>query len=223
VESTTPAPVAIVERPAPQVFAAPTAPPVAAQVPSANQASEIAAAPSQPPFEEVVIDRDVVLGLQVDTTVTSETAKVEDQVIAHVTRDVRVGDRIAIPAGAKAHGDVVQVDRGGKIRERARLAVRFSAIELADGTRVPIATDLIVREGDSPTRESAAKIGGSAIGGAILGGILGGGKGAVIGATAGAGGGTAVVMAGGRNEAVLAAGTPLTVRLTRDATVTLDR
>lgn len=176
-----------------------------------------------PPFEELVVERDVVLGLQVDTTISSETARIEDQVIAHVTRDVRVDDRIAIPSGAKVYGDVTQVERGGKFRERARLAVRFSSIELADGSRVPISTDLIMREGDSPTRESTAKIGGSAIGGAILGGILGGGKGAIIGSTAGAGAGTAVVMAGGRNEAVLAAGTPVTVRLTRPATVTVDR
>ena len=43
-----------------------------------------------------------------------------------------------------------------------------------------------LREGESPTQASAAKIGGAAIGGAILGAILGGGKGAAIGGAIGA-------------------------------------
>ena len=89
-----------------------------------------------------------------------------------------MGDHVAIPAGSKAQGEVTLVERGGKMRERARLGVRFTSIVLADGTRVPIATETIYREGDAPGRESAAKIGGGAIGGAILGGILGRGKGA---------------------------------------------
>jgi hypothetical protein len=143
--------------------------------------------------------------------------------VARVTRDVRVSDRVAIPAGAKAVGEVTLVERGGKMRERARLGVRFTSIVLADGTRVPVETDTIIREGDAPGGESAAKIGGGAIGGAIIGGILGGAKGAVIGGSAGAGAGTAAVLAGGRNPATLTAGAPITVRLLKPATVTVER
>ncbi len=94
---------------------------------------------------------------------------------------------------------------------------------LADGTRVPIVTEAIYREGDSPRNESAAKIGGGAIGGAILGGILGGAKGAAIGGSIGAGAGSAAVYAGGRNAATLPAGSPITVRLENPATVTVER
>jgi type IV secretory pathway VirB10-like protein len=177
----------------------------------------------EPDFEELVVASDVVLGLQMDTTVSSDNARVEDQVVAHVTRDVRVADRVAIPSGVKAYGEVTFVERGGRLKERARLGVRFSALVLADGSRVPISTDVVFRDGDAPSRESASKIGGAAIGGAIIGGILGGGKGAILGGTAGAGAGTAAVLAGGRNPAMLAAGTPVTVRLTRPVAVTVDR
>jgi hypothetical protein len=158
-----------------------------------------------------------------DATVSSNTARVEDQVMAHVTREIRVAGRIAIPADAKVYGEVTFVERGGRLKERARLGVRFSSLVLADGARVPISTDVVFREGDSPSRESASKIGGAAIGGAILGGILGGGKGAVLGGTAGAGAGTAAVLAGRPNAATLAAGAPVTVRLTRPVAVTVDR
>ncbi len=93
---------------------------------------------------------------------------------------------------------------------------------LVDGTRVWLDTETIYREGDAPSRESAAKIGGGAIGGAILGSIFGGAKGAAIGGSVGAGAGTAAVLAGGRNAATLPSGTPVTVRLTQPATVTVD-
>jgi len=181
------------------------------------------AAPPEPKFVDLVVPREAVIGLQVETAVSTETARVEDQVVAHVTRDVKVGDRVAVPSGAKAQGEVTLVERGGKLKDRARLGVRFTSIVLADGTRVPIETDTIYREGEGQGTQSAAKIGGGAIGGAIIGGIIGGAKGAAIGGSIGAGGGTAAVMAGGRNAATLSSGSPVTVRLQEPATVTVEK
>jgi hypothetical protein len=179
--------------------------------------------PPQPTLEDLVIARDSVIGLQTDTRVSSDTARVEDRVDARVTRDVKVGDRIAVPAGARVIGTVTQVERGGKFKEQARLGIRFHTIVLADGTNLPISTETIVRLGEAPGNGSAAKIGGGAVGGAILGAILGGAKGAAIGATAGAGAGTAAVTAGERSAVVLPAGTPLTPRILSPVTVTVER
>ena len=196
--------------------------PIAPAAISDNQASR-SVDPPGPLYEELVVAADSVIGLQLESPVTSEKAQVEDSVVARVTRDVKVGDRVAIPSGAKAFGEVTLVERGGKLRERARLGVKFTSVVLADGTRVPMQTETIYREGDPPGRESAAKIGGGAIGGAIIGGILGGAKGAAIGGSIGAGAGTATVMAGDRNHATLSAGTPLTVRLEDPVTVTVEK
>jgi len=196
--------------------------PIAPAAISDNQASH-SVEPPAPLFEELVVSADSVIGLQLDSPVSSERAQVEDSIVARVTRDVRVGDRVAIPAGAKAFGEVTLVERGGKMRERARLGVKFTSVVLADGTRLPLQTETIFREGDPPGRESAAKIGGGAIGGAIIGGILGGAKGAAIGGSIGAGAGTTAVMAGDRNHATLSAGTPLTVRLEEPVTVTVEK
>ncbi len=176
----------------------------------------------EPRFEEYVIGADSVIGVQLDSTVSTETAEVEDRVVAHVTRDLRVGPRVVVPAGSRVRGEVTFVERGGRIRERARLAIRFSQIELADGSRIALDTDPIYREGGGQGRESAAKIGGGAIGGAIIGGLLGGAKGAVIGGTAGAGAGTAAAMAGQRSAVAITAGTPLTIRVLSPVTVTLE-
>jgi type IV secretory pathway VirB10-like protein len=203
----------------PRVATPPALEPVRAPEPEPVRSAE----PPAPQFEELVVSADSVVGLEVETALTSERARVEDQVEARVTRDVRVGDRVAIPEGARAVGEVTLVDRGGRMRNRARLGIRFTSIVLADGTRVPIETDTIYREGDAPGGESAAKIGGGAIGGAIIGGILGGAKGAIIGGTAGAGAGSAAVLAGGRNPATLPAGTPVTVRVLKPVTVEVEK
>ena len=196
--------------------------PIAPAAITDNQASRTVEPPA-PLYDELVVAADSVIGLQLESPVTSERAQVEDSVVARVTRDVKVGDRVAIPAGAKALGEVTLVERGGKMRERARLGVKFTSVVLADGTRLPLHTETIYREGDPPGRESAAKIGGGAIGGAIIGGILGGAKGAAIGGSIGAGAGTAAVVAGDRNHATLSAGTPLTVRIEDPVTVTVEK
>jgi hypothetical protein len=196
--------------------------PIAPAAITDNQASRTVEPPA-PLFEELVVAADSVIGLQLESPVSSDKAQVEDSVVARVTRDVKVGDRVAIPSGAKALGEVTLVERGGKMRERARLGVRFTSVVLADGTRLPLQTETIYREGDPPGRESAAKIGGGAIGGAIIGGILGGAKGAAIGGSIGAGAGTAAVVAGDRNHATLSAGTPLTVRIEDPVVVTVEK
>jgi hypothetical protein len=185
-------------------------------------------APYVPPvpqkqYEELVLPADSVIGLQIDNAITSERAKVEDQVRARVTRDVKVRDHVAIPAGARAEGSITLVDKGGRLKDQARLGIRFHTIVLADGTRLPINTETIYRDGESPTKESAAKIGGGAVGGAVLGAILGGKKGAIIGSTVGAGAGGAAVAASEPNAATLPAGSTVTVRMSAPATVTVEK
>jgi type IV secretory pathway VirB10-like protein len=174
-------------------------------------------------FEEVILPASSVVGLELETTVTSERAQVEDRVDARVTRDVYAEGRLAIPAGSRVIGTVTMVERGGKVKERARLGVRFHTLVLANGPQVSLRTETIHREGESPSNESSRKIGGATVGGAVLGAIIGGGKGAIAGATAGAAGGTAAVMAGGRNPATLAAGSIVTVKLTAPASFEIER
>jgi hypothetical protein len=219
-----------------QAFPSPTTsfqPPVVPEpvaTPARTEPSERVVQDAAPPppaapqhtFDELVVSTDSVIGLQSDTTVTSERARVEDRIEARVTRDVRVADRVAIPAGSRAIGYVTQVDRGGKFKEQAKLSIRFQTIVLADGTRLPISTAPVEREGDTKSNSSAAKMGGGAVAGTILGAILGGGKGAAIGGAAGAGAGAAAVQAGDRSVATLRAGEPITIRLLSPVTVTTE-
>jgi hypothetical protein len=182
-----------------------------------------ARAEREPAWRELTIPADSVVGLQLESSLSSETARIEDRVDATVTREVRVDGHVAIPAGTQAIGTVVAVERGGKIRDRARLGIRFHTLILPDSTRLSVSTGAIYREGQSPSASSSAKIGGAAIGGAIIGTILGGGKGAAIGGGIGAAGGTAATMAGQRQAVVLRAGTPLSIRTEEPIAVTVEK
>ena len=181
------------------------------------------AEPPPPVTEELVVPADSVIGLQIDTFVTTDRAEVEDDVQARVTRDVTVSRRVAIPAGSLVTGSVVMVERGGKLKGAARLGVRFHTVVFDDGVELPIVTETVYREGRGRGRDNAARIGGGAVAGAILGAIFGGGRGAAIGGAAGAAGGTAAAAAGDAEPATLPAGTTLTVRLSRPTSVSVER
>lgn len=172
---------------------------------------------------ELVISADSVIGLQLETALTTERARVEDRVNARVIRDVRVGNQVAVPAGAHAIGSVVLVERGDKFKARARLGIRFNTLVLADGTRLPVSTETIYRYGDPPSNGAAAKVGGGAVIGTILGAVLGGPKGAAVGAAAGAGGGAAATAAGDRSAVTLPAGTQMTARFLSPVAVTVEK
>jgi len=201
------------------------APPLPATPVEDHQVAEPPRAPEPPQkvFEELTVGADSVIGIRMETTVSSETAKVEDRVEARVVRDVRSNGSVAIPAGSRLLGTVVTVERGGKFKEQGRLGIRFNTLVLADGTRLPVTTETITRTGEPRGQSSAARIGGGAVVGAILGAIAGGAKGAAIGAAAGGGAGTATVVTRDPSEATLKTGDEVTARILSPVTVTVEK
>jgi hypothetical protein len=214
-----------VAQPPAEAPAAPTPPPVTpAPVPEPVKPAEVQPeAPRPAQFEEVILPSASVMGLQLETSISSDRARVEDRVEARVSRDVMAAGRVAIPAGARVIGSVIEVDKGGKVKAPAHIGIRFHTVVLADGSEVALRTEPIFRDAESPAASSAKKIGGAAIAGAILGGIMGGGKGAATGGAIGAAGGTAAVMSGDRTVVNMAAGQLLTVKLSAPATITVER
>jgi Bacterial conjugation TrbI-like protein len=174
-------------------------------------------------FEELILPAAAVIGLQLDTPLSSDRAKVEDRVDAHVTRDVMSSGRVAIPSGSKVIGSVIAVDQGGKVSQPARLAIRFHTLILADGSEVALRTEPIDRRSEGNANSSTKKIGGAAVAGTILGAILGGGKGAAAGGALGAGAGGAAVMAGDRSTVSMPAGQLVNARLSSPTTITVER
>ena len=179
--------------------------------------------PTAPDTRELVIEADSVIGLQVDSFVTTRTAEVEDEVDARVTRDVLVAGEVAVPAGTVVRGSVTLVEQAGRVKGTSRLGVRFHTLVLDDGVEVPVVTETVYREAGSGGSDRAARIGSAAIGGAILGAIFGGRRGAAIGGAAGAGSGAVAALASEGKPATLPYGSTLTVRLARPAVLAVPR
>src|SRR5690606_1523611 len=74
-----------------------------------------------PLFEDVPLPADAVSGLLLASAVSSETGEIEDGVEARVSGDVRANGRVVNPAGSCVLGSVTLVERGGKMKTRARL------------------------------------------------------------------------------------------------------
>jgi hypothetical protein len=181
-------------------------------------------------LEEVTVKADAVIGIRLETTLDSERAKLEDPVVAKVTRDVTVKDRTAIPAGARLEGYVSSISRGstggkpGSDRGQARIGLKFTTLVLNDGKlRLPIETETVFRSAESTASQALTRVGAGAVVGSILGAAIGGRKGAIIGGSAGAAGGAAATAASDRSDVTIPTGTTLTVRLTEPLTVLVER
>ena len=181
--------------------------------------SPSAAAPA-PEYREVTLPAGTVLPVELSTAVASDTSHVEDAVRGTLRRAVTVGGVHALPAGTVVTGVVTAAERSARVKGRARVAFRFTAIDPpGDAQRMSMRTDTVSRLAEATKKQDALKIGGGAAGGAIVGGILGGGDGAAKGAAIGGAAGTGVVLSTRGKEIRLAPGTPVSVRLAAPLTV----
>jgi hypothetical protein len=183
---------------------------------AATAASEIDA----PRWREVVLPAGTTLPVALDTSVGSDTSRVEDHVSAHLTKPVVVEGITALAEGSSVHGVVTDAERAGKVSGTSRLALRFNSLAPTQtDERYQIETSTVTRSGPTEKKKDALKIAAPAAGGAIVGGIVGGKKGAVIGGAAGGGAGTAVVMSQRGKDVRLGRGAALTLRLTEPLTI----
>ena len=131
-----------------------------------------------------------------------------------------VNNRVIAQKGANVTGVIADADPGGRVKGVARIAVRLTSIETAEG-KAEISTNTVAHQANATKRKDAAKIGiGSGVG-AVIGALAGGGKGAAIGAGAGAGAGTGLVLATRGDAAVLPSESVLQFRLTAPLTVNM--
>ena len=185
--------------------------------PAAKPAS--AAAPA-PEYREVTLPAGTILPVELTSAIASDTSRVEDAVRGTLRRAVTVGGVQALPAGTAVTGVVTAAERSARVKGRARVAFRFTAIDPpGDAQRMSMRTDTVSRMAEATKKQDAYKIGGGAAGGAIVGGILGGGDGAAKGAAIGGAAGTGVVLSTRGKEIRLAPGTPVSVRLAAPLTV----
>src|SRR5688572_16508609 len=205
-------------RPAPSA-ARPSSPPAAS-----NAAPAAPAPPAEPPrpvFRDVSAPVGTALSLSLNTPISSETAKIETPVTARLRQPIVVDGYTVVPAGATLHGDVIDVERAGRVKGRSRLVICFSEVTV-NGQRDPFRTNALTFEGEATKGEDAVKVGGGAGIGAVIGGIVGGASGAAKGAAIGGAAGAGTVLATRGRDVELAEGTELNTSLAAPHSVRVE-
>jgi hypothetical protein len=172
------------------------------------------------PAEANTSDRGVVpagqeLDVRLQSTLSSETATVEQRFDATTVVDLMQNGRVLVPAGAVLHGVVSAVKPAGRVDRTGSLTLSFDRMTV-NGRDYPIrgmATQVFESGG---IREEVGTAGAGAGVGGVVGGLLGGVKGAILGAVIGAGG--AIAATDGK-DIELPAGTIIRVRFDSDVTM----
>lgn len=93
--------------------------------------------------------------LLLDQTVDSRHSKMGQRVAFEVSRDVQLGDRVVIPAGALALGTVTQASHKRLMGHAGRVSVNIDAVRLPGGQVVPLSISPDVEDEGQGTRDDA--------------------------------------------------------------------
>ena len=185
---------------------------------TASEATTSAAVTPAAQLKEITIPSGTTLRLDLSTAVASDTSNVEQPVRATLRSPVSVNGQVVLPAGSEVTGVVTQAEGSGRVKGRARIAMRFSGLR-ANGSSYDIKTSGYAQEAAATKKKDAGKIAIGAGAGAALGAILGGGSGAAKGAAIGGAAGTGAVLATKGEEVRLGPGANISTRLTAPLTV----
>jgi hypothetical protein len=149
------------------------------------------------------------LDVRLQSTLSSETATVEQRFETTTAVDLMQNGQVLVPAGSVVRGVVSGVDPAGRLDRSGRLTLSFDQM-VVNGREIPMrATATQVFESGGIREEAGTAGVGAGVGG-IIGGVLGGLKGAVLGAVIGAGG--AIAATDGK-DITLPAGSIIRLRL----------
>src|SRR6476659_5838310 len=162
-----------------------------------------------------------VLNVTLDQQVGTKASKVGDTFSATVVDPVVAGNgQTVVPAGAKVYGKVTGLQDSNNAGQKAAIRLDFERINI-NGVERPfeakITATQLQTQGEDSRNETLKKAGIGAAAGAVLGAVLGGGDVSKMlgGAAIGAAGGTVVSLGTGEVDAVLPAGSKMTLQTTQ--------
>jgi hypothetical protein len=170
--------------------------------PAGSQAANSQPAPPAPVTLTVPAGR--VLTVRLADEVGSKVSQPGQSFGASLAKAVAVNGEVAIPAGARVEGVVVDAKPLGRFAGGALLQLKLNSVTV-EGRQMPLETATFTQTLKGKGKRTGAMVGGGAGLGALIGGLAGGGKGAAIGAAAGAGAGGAGTAFTGNKEIVLPA------------------
>src|SRR6476659_1805355 len=178
--------------------------------PAAASPSAAASQPRAP--ETITVPSGKVLTVSLADAVGSKLSQPGQSFGGSLAKAVEVSGEVAIPAGARVEGSVVDAKPLGRFAGGALLQLKLNSITVS-GEQLPVQTAAFSQTIKGKGKRTGVMAGGGAGLGALIGGLAGGGKGAAIGAAAGAGAGGAGAAFTGNKEIVLPAETAVSFTL----------
>src|SRR5438034_9648402 len=172
--------------------------------PAGSQTANSQPAPPAPVTLTVPSGR--VLTIRLADEVGSKVSQPGQTFGGSLAKAVDVNGQVAIHAGARVEGVVVDAKPLGRFAGGALLQLKLDSVRV-NGRQLPVQTATFTQTLKGKGKRTGVMAGGGAGLGALIGGLAGGGKGAAIGAVAGAGAGTAGAAYTG-NEALVFAAEP---------------
>jgi len=127
------------------------------------------------------------MDVRLASSLSSETATVEQRFEATTVVDLMQDGRVLVPAGSVVQGVVSDVDKAGRVDRDGSLTLSFDRMRVRGREHDIRASATQVFESKGIRAEAGTAGVGAGVGG-IVGGIIGGLKGAILGAVIGAGG-----------------------------------
>jgi hypothetical protein len=103
-----------------------------------NPARVAAASNPQPPEQEIVVPNQMAVHLKLGRALSSETAKVGEEVNFEVAEPVVVKGRTVIDKGAPAAGTVTEAEPRGRMGKAGKLNVSVHSVQLTNGEKLPL-------------------------------------------------------------------------------------
>ena len=166
-----------------------------------------------------------VVTVALDQAVGTKTSKVGDTFSATVVDAIVASNgQTVVPAGSKVYGKVTGLQDSDNVGQKAAIRLDFERINI-NGVERPFEANItqtnLQTQNDESRNETLKKAGIGAAAGAVLGAVIGGGDISKIlgGAAIGAAAGTVISLGGGDVDAVLPAGSRMTLQTTQQVTL----
>lgn len=183
--------------------------------------------------EDFVVESGTRMLLHLRNAVDTKHSAAGDRVYLETSYPVFVNQQLVIPQGSYVMGTVVAAERGGKVKGKSALNIRFDSVTLPNGVtrdfraRVGSSENAQVDgegriKGESGKGRDAGTVAGTTATGAGVGAVAGGLKGLGVGSAVGAAAGLAAVLLSRGPDVVLRPGTSVEMVLDRDLRFTAD-
>lgn len=160
--------------------------------------------------------------VRINQFLSSDRNQTGDAFAATLAQPLVVDGVVVAQRGQTVGGRVSEAQKAGRVEGTSRLGLQLTDLTLADGSNVPIQSQMINRNGPTSVGRDAAAIGGTTALGAAIGAGVDWGRGAAIGAGAGAAAGILGVLLTRGQPTVVYPESTLTFRIDSPVDVATD-